>query len=41
MMEKPGKGKRFDPEKYGMIFCPDCGGSGKSSNDAEGANQLI
>jgi DnaJ-class molecular chaperone len=32
-MEKPRKGKDFSPEKYGMIFCPDCGGSGKSFTD--------
>lgn len=23
-------GQKFNPEKYDMIFCPDCGGSGKS-----------
>ncbi len=23
-------GKKFDPAKYGMIFCPECEGSGKS-----------
>jgi len=28
----------FDPGKYGMIFCPDCGGSGKSFHDASGIN---
>jgi hypothetical protein len=22
--------ERFNPEKYGMIFCPDCKGLGKS-----------
>lgn len=26
----------FDPEKYGMIFCPGCGGFGKSFHDAGG-----
>jgi DnaJ-class molecular chaperone len=24
----------FDPGKYGMIFCPDCRGSGKSFHDS-------
>ena len=37
-MKKPSKGKRFHPEKYGMILCPDCGGSGKSTHDAKGAD---
>ncbi len=27
----------FNPEKYGMIFCPDCRGSGKSFHNAKGA----
>ena len=31
-------GKMFDPEKYGMIFCPGCSGSGKSFDDAKGVN---
>ena len=35
-MEGKAKGGRIDPEKYGMIFCPYCGGSGKSCSDAEG-----
>jgi DnaJ-class molecular chaperone len=35
-MEGKAKGVRIDPEKYGMIFCPYCQGSGKSSSDAEG-----
>ena len=30
--------QRFNPEKYGMIFCPDCGGSGRSFTDAQGVN---
>jgi DnaJ-class molecular chaperone len=34
-MKKPNKGKWFAPEKYGMIFCPDCAGSGKSIYDAK------
>jgi len=28
----------FDPGRYGMIFCPDCGGSGKSFQGARAAN---
>jgi hypothetical protein len=35
-MERKAKGGRIDPEKYGMIFCPCCGGSGKFLTDAEG-----
>jgi DnaJ-class molecular chaperone len=31
-------GERFRPEKYGMIFCPDCGGAGKSFTNAKGTN---
>jgi hypothetical protein len=25
----------FNPEKYGMVFCPGCGGSGKSFSGGE------
>jgi DnaJ-class molecular chaperone len=28
----------FKPEKYGMIFCPDCNGSGRSFTEAKGTN---
>ena len=35
-MERKAKGGRIDPEKYGMIFCPCCAGSGKSLTEAEG-----
>jgi len=35
-MERKAKGGRIDPEKYGMIFCPYCEGSGKSFTDAQG-----
>jgi rRNA maturation endonuclease Nob1 len=35
-MERKTKGGRIDPEKYGMIFCPGCEGSGKSLTDTEG-----
>ncbi len=28
----------FDPEKYGMAFCPGCSGSGRSLADAQGVN---
>jgi len=31
-------GEKFNPEKYGMIFCPDCSGSGRSFADAKGVN---
>ena len=34
-MEKSSKGKDFSPEKYGMIFCPDCSGSGRFFTDAK------
>jgi rRNA maturation endonuclease Nob1 len=34
-MKKPNKGKWFALEKYGMIFCPICAGSGKSVYDAK------
>jgi DnaJ-class molecular chaperone len=34
-MEKAPKDKKFSPEKYGMIFCPDCNGLGKVTNDNE------
>jgi hypothetical protein len=34
-MEKSSKGKDFSPEKYGMIFCPDCNGSGRFFTDAK------
>ena len=36
-----GKGKRtdknkiFNPEKYGMVFCPDCKGKGKLPKDRD------
>ena len=35
-MGRTRMGGRFDPEKYGMIFCPDCSGSGKSFMDPKG-----
>ena len=32
-MSKPGKDmdetKTFDPQKYAMVFCPNCNGSGR------------
>ena len=30
--------KRVHPEKYGMIFCPRCNGSGRSLNDSKEVN---
>ncbi len=35
-MEKKPLGRRFDPDRYGMDYCPVCNGSGRSSNGAEG-----
>jgi len=32
---KAQKDKKFSPERYGMIFCPDCNGLGKFTNDNE------
>ena len=37
-MSKTKVGRRFDPNKYGMIFCPNCSGSGKSFTEAQGVN---
>jgi DnaJ-class molecular chaperone len=37
-MERTTMSKRVNPERYGMIFCPGCNGSGKSFSDAEGVN---
>ena len=30
--------EKFKPERYGMIFCPDCSGSGRSFTEAKGTN---
>jgi len=35
-MKKRATGRRFDPGKYGMIYCPVCKGSGKSFGGVEG-----
>jgi hypothetical protein len=37
-VSKTKVGRRFDPNKYGMIFCPNCSGSGRSFGDAQGMN---
>jgi hypothetical protein len=37
-VSKTKVGRRFDPNKYGMIFCPNCSGSGRSFVDAQGVN---
>ncbi len=29
------KNKHFDPDKYGMVYCPACKGSGKLFNEVE------
>ncbi len=34
-MEKKTTGRRFDPGRYGMIYCPGCKGSGKLFNGVE------
>ncbi len=30
--------KSFNPENYGMVFCPHCNGSGKSLDEAKGVD---
>jgi len=37
-VNKTKVGKRFNPNKYGMIFCPYCSGCGRSFADAQGVN---
>ncbi len=37
-MSKTKVARRFDPNKYGMIFCPNCSGSGRFFVDAQGVN---
>ena len=37
-MEKTVMGRRFIPDRYSMIFCPNCSGSGKSLTDLKGDN---
>ena len=37
-MSKTDIGRRFNPNKYGMVFCPNCSGSGRSFADAQGVN---
>jgi DnaJ-class molecular chaperone len=37
-MSKTKVGRGFDPNRYGMIFCPDCRGSGRSFADVQGVN---
>jgi len=32
------RGKIFNPEKYNMMFCPDCKGKGKLPKDSDGFN---
>lgn len=34
-MEKTAMGRRFNPERYGMIYCPVCKGSDKLFNEVE------
>ena len=35
-MRRTKEAQKFNPEKYGMIFCPNCGGSGRSFIDSKG-----
>ena len=37
-MNKTKIAERFNPEKYGMTFCPGCSGSGRSFAEAQGVN---
>jgi rRNA maturation endonuclease Nob1 len=37
-VSKTKVGRGFNPNKYGMIFCPNCSGSGRSFADAQGVN---
>jgi rRNA maturation endonuclease Nob1 len=37
-MEKVTRGETFNPQKYGMSFCPDCHGAGKAFNSAKEIN---
>ena len=37
-MNKTKIAERFNPEKYGMTFCPGCSSSGRFSNDVQGVN---
>ena len=36
LMEKKAMDRHFNPERYGMIYCPVCRGSGKLFNEVEG-----
>ncbi len=36
LMEKTVVGRRFNPDRYGMIYCPDCKGYGKLFDGVEG-----
>jgi rRNA maturation endonuclease Nob1 len=37
-VSKTKVGRGFNPNKYGMIFCPNCSGSGRSFADGQGVN---
>jgi|GEM_PF-972484 DnaJ-class molecular chaperone len=37
-VSKTKVGRGFNPNKYGMTFCPGCSGSGRFCNDAQGVN---
>lgn len=34
-MEKTAINERFKPERYGMIYCPNCKGIGRSFNEVK------
>lgn len=34
-MRKKALGEGFNPERYGMIFCPECNGRGKISKNVK------
>ena len=38
LMKKEITGRIFDPERYEMIFCSGCNGSGRTPDDATGTN---
>ncbi len=37
-MSKRKVDEQFEPEKYGMLFCPACGGAGRALTDTKGFN---
>jgi DnaJ-class molecular chaperone len=37
-MTMGSRDEMFNPENYGMVFCPNCNGSGKSLEEAKGVD---